>query len=137
MDNDKRNDQQILSLNQEMLESVCRGHWESYRKHCHSDLTCFETETVGHLVEGLEFHRFFFPKAIEESTDQTVSSEASVTVTMARPHLRWLGDDAVVLSYSRLTQRMINGEAITATCCETRIWERRNNVWGQVHVHRS
>lgn len=136
MGNTNRNDQQIISLNQEMLESVCRGHWGLYQKHCHADLTCFEAETSGHLVEGLAFHQFYFPEPVQQSTDQTDTPDP-VTVTMARPHVRWLGDDAAVLSYTRLTQRIVNGEAVTATCCETRIWERRDNVWGQVHVHRS
>ncbi len=61
----------------------------------------------------------------------------AVTVTMARPHLRWLSDDAVVLSYTRLTQRLAGGDPITASCCETRIWHRHNGAWQQVHVHRS
>lgn len=56
---------------------------------------------------------------------------------MARPHLRWLGSDTVVLSYTRLVQRMQDGEAITSSCPETRIWERDNSNWKLVHVHRS
>jgi len=46
-------------------------------------------------------------------------------------------DDCVVLSYTRLTQRVLGGEAITASCCETRIWQRQAGQWRQVHVHRS
>jgi hypothetical protein len=56
---------------------------------------------------------------------------------MARPHLRWLSEDAVVLSYTRLTQALREGSAITASCCETRIWQRHQGRWLQVHVHRS
>ncbi len=56
---------------------------------------------------------------------------------MARPHLRWLSDSVVVLSYTRLTQRQINGDFITASCCETRIWQQIQGAWKQVHVHRS
>ena len=54
-----------------------------------------------------------------------------------RSWLRWLSDDAVVISYTRLTQRLSNGDAITHRCCETRIWQRRKEQWQQVHVHRS
>ena len=60
-----------------------------------------------------------------------------VSVTLARPHLRWLSEDAVVLSYTRLTQKLHNEEPITARCCETRIWQRSEGLWKQVHVHRS
>jgi hypothetical protein len=56
---------------------------------------------------------------------------------MARPHLRWLGDDAVVVSYTRLTQHWQDGTAHTSRCCETRIWQRLHGQWLQVHVHRS
>ena len=135
MNNTNHNNAEIIALNQQMLESVCQGHWDAYRRHCHADLTCFEAETAGHLVEGLEFHRFYF----SESTDGSnpIPSAEAVTVTMVRPHVRWLGDDAAVISYTRLTQRTCNGEAITATCCETRIWQRRDNTWALAHVHRS
>jgi calcium/calmodulin-dependent protein kinase (CaM kinase) II len=56
---------------------------------------------------------------------------------MVRSHLRWLNDDAVVLSYVRLTQKVINGSAITTRCCETRLWQLDSDGWRQMHVHRS
>ena len=124
-------DQEILAINQAMLESVVKGDWDRYAEFCAADLSCFEAETNGHLVEGLPFHQYYFNLPAGDAP------AAAVTVTMARPHLRWLSDDAVVLSYTRLTQRLSNGEPITASCCETRIWHHRNGEWQQVHVHRS
>ena len=124
-------DQEILGINQAMLESVASGDWARYANFCANDLSCFEAETNGHLVEGLPFHRYYFELPAGEGP------ATPVTVTMARPHLRWLSDDAVVLSYTRLTQRLNSGEPITASCCETRIWQRSNGTWQQVHVHRS
>ncbi|MCP9773972.1 DUF4440 domain-containing protein [Cyanobium sp. WAJ14-Wanaka] len=123
-------DQEIIAINQAMLNSVVKGDWSSYASYCSEDLSCFEAETNGIIVEGLPFHRFYFP----ENSAQTA---ASVNVTMAGCHLRWLGDDAVVLSYTRLTQRMVEASAITASCCETRIWQKQSGNWKQVHVHRS
>lgn len=125
---------EIIALNQQLLEHVAHGRWDPYRDLCHDDLTCFEAETAGHLVEGLAFHRFYFP---DQDAPEAPGSASSVTVTMVRPHLRWLGEDAVVLSYTRLTQRLVEGEPVTATCCETRLWQRRQQRWGLVHVHRS
>lgn len=122
-------DQEILAVNQSMLESVVAGDWSTYASHCSSDLSCFEAETNGILAEGLNFHRFYF----ELATPPT----PTVQVTMARPHLRWLSEDAVVLSYTRLTQALNEGSAITASCCETRIWQRQQGRWMQVHVHLS
>jgi calcium/calmodulin-dependent protein kinase (CaM kinase) II len=124
-------DREILHLNQQLLESVVRGDWTTYTEHCSDDLTCFEAETNGMLVEGLPFHRYYFELPGGDGTP------SPVTVTMTRPHLRWLGDDAVVISYTRLSQRLQHGEPITASCCETRVWQRLNGRWRQVHVHRS
>lgn len=124
-------DREILHLNQQLLESVVRCDWTTYTEHCSDDLTCFEAETNGMLVEGLPFHRYYFELPGGDGTP------SPVTVTMARPHLRWLGDDAVVISYTRLSQRLQHGEPITASCCETRVWQRLNGRWRQVHVHRS
>ena len=125
-------DREILAINQSMLESVAGGNWENYAQACSDDVSCFEAESEGHLVEGLPFHRYYFELPSDGSTPPS-----PVTVTMASPHLRWLHDDAVVLSYTRLTQKLQNGEPVTARCCETRIWQRLNNQWKQVHVHRS
>jgi calcium/calmodulin-dependent protein kinase (CaM kinase) II len=125
-------DRDILSLNQAMLESVVKGDWSSYAAFCADDLSCFEAETNGVLAEGLPFHRYYFELPADGN-----ASPSPVRVSMARPHLRWLGEDAVVLSYTRLTQRLAGGEPITSSCCETRIWQSQNGTWKQVHVHRS
>jgi calcium/calmodulin-dependent protein kinase (CaM kinase) II len=130
-------DQEILALNQAMLESVARGDWNSYASYCDPTLSCFEAETNGILAEGLAFHRFYFSNEDSISNVDTNEKNCSVNVSMARPHLRWLSDAAVVLSYTRLTQRRLGDEAITNSCCETRIWQKLEGAWKQVHVHRS
>lgn len=127
-------DQEILAINQAMLDCVVNGDWHGYARTCDSSLSCFEAETNGVLAEGLEFHRFYFPSTTNPSDG---AGAAPVNVTMARPHLRWLSDTAVVLSYTRLTQRQCDGDFITASCCETRIWQQIDGAWKQVHVHRS
>ena len=105
-------DREILSLNQTMLESVLRGDWDTYAELCSEELSCFEAETNGILAEGLPFHRYYFEMAAEQGSEPSLAQ-----VSMARPHLRWLADDAVILSYTRLTQRLVAGEAVTASCC--------------------
>ena len=129
----KSNEQQLICLNQTLLESVVNVDWLTYANHCSLDLTCFEAETNGVLAEGLAFHQFYFdlPAAAPSS------SPAPIQVSMARPHIRWISPDAAVLSYTRLTQKMVDGAAVTASCCETRIWQRIDGAWKHVHVHRS
>ena len=128
-------DQAILAMNQTMLECVLRGDWQGYAQFCDPSISCFEAETNGHLVEGLDFHRFYFPATAPAAGAGGESGGAQVT--MARPHLRWLNDDAVVLSYTRLVQRQSHGDFTTSSCCETRLWQRCEGQWRQVHVHRS
>jgi ketosteroid isomerase-like protein len=125
-------DREILQCNQAMLESVVQGDWTRYASFCSDDLSCFEAETNGVLAEGLPFHRYYFELPAAEA-----AAPSPVQVSMARPHLRWLSDEAVVVSYTRLTQRLAGGEPITASCCETRIWQKLDGTWKQVHVHRS
>jgi calcium/calmodulin-dependent protein kinase (CaM kinase) II len=57
--------------------------------------------------------------------------------TMCSPHVRILGDTAVV-SYVRLNQRLDGaGAPFTAPFEETRVWQRLNGEWKHVHFHRS
>ena len=130
---EQTNEKQLICLNQTLLESVVNGDWHTYSNHCSVDLTCFEAETNGVLAEGLAFHRFYFDLPAAAASEPPTP----IQVSMARPHIRWISPDAAVLSYTRLTQKMIAGAAVTASCCETRVWQRINGTWKHVHVHRS
>jgi len=129
-------DQELLAVNQAMLDSVSRGDWDTYASYCSNDLSCFEPETNGVLAEGLSFHRFYFEAENSEIPNKS-SDIRSPQVTMARPHLRWLSPNVAIISYTRLTQHVFNGEATTKSCCETRIWEQHQGSWKQLHIHRS
>lgn len=125
-------DQHLICLNQTLLESVANGDWVTYASHCSDDLTCFEAETNGVLVEGLAFHKFYFDLPVDP-----ISTASPIQVSMVRPHIRWISSDAAVLSYTRLSQKMVAGVAVTTSCCETRIWQRLDGAWKHVHAHRS
>ena len=134
--NQSPRDREILSLNQAMLESVVAGNWVTYASFCSEDLTCFEAETNGVLAQGLSFHRFYFELPTEPASNPAAKA-VKPNVNMAGTYVRWISEDAVILSYTRLTQKLSNGEPITASCCETRTWQKLDGVWKQVHVHRS
>jgi len=35
-------------------------HFEMFRKICDPHMTAFEPEALGNLLEGMEFHKFYF-----------------------------------------------------------------------------
>jgi calcium/calmodulin-dependent protein kinase (CaM kinase) II len=122
-------DQEILDLTQRLLDSVTAGDWDTYARLCDESLSCFEPEARGHLVHGLEFHRFYF---------DNLSHRLAVNTTMATPHVRFVGDDVAVISYVRLMQRIANdGTPGTTRFEETRVWQRQKGHWKLVHLHRS
>jgi ketosteroid isomerase-like protein len=123
-----KQDEEILAVNQRLLESIFAADWETYVELCDPSLTAFEPEGRGQLIAGMPFHRFYFDLG---------PSKATAQVSMASPHVRWLGPDAAVLSYVRLVQKTTEGAPVTSTTEETRVWQRRDGKWRHVHFHRS
>lgn len=120
--------QELLRLNQELLDAIARADWERYEALCDPTLTCFEPEAAGQLVSGMAFHHFYFKLG--------GAAEPHLT-TMCSPHVRVLGDVALVC-YVRLNQRVTAaGAPVTRAVEETRVWQRRAGVWRHVHFHRS
>jgi calcium/calmodulin-dependent protein kinase (CaM kinase) II len=120
--------EEVLRLNQRLLDAIARADWKTYCDLCDPSLTCFEPEAQGQLVAGLEFHRFYF---------QLPGATAPFNTTMAAPHVRIMGDVAVV-SYVRVNQRVGgDGTPRTSTVEETRVWQKQAGAWKHVHFHRS
>ena len=121
-------DQTLIKLTQSLLECIMRSDWENYSKLCDPTISCFEPEAVGNLVEGMEFHKFYF--------DLPRPSGVVLQTTMVRPHVRILGDTALVC-YIRLTQVTSSEGVQTKAAEETRIWNKQHGEWKHVHFHRS
>lgn len=119
---------ELLQLNQRLLDSIAAADWATYQELCDPTLTAFEPEALGHLVEGMAFHRFYFNLG---------GVKGGYNTTMASPHVRVLGDVAVV-AYVRLNQRVgPDGAPGTSGVEETRVWQQQNGRWKHVHFHRS
>ena len=119
---------ELLQLNQRLLDSIAEGDWAAYQELCDPSLTAIEPESHGQLVEGMGFHKFYFDLGGIRGRHHT---------TMTAPHVRLLGDVAVV-SYARLVQRVgPDGLPVTGAHAETRVWQRRDGRWRHVHFHRS
>jgi calcium/calmodulin-dependent protein kinase (CaM kinase) II len=120
---------EIVKLTQQLLDSIARGDWETYRSLCDPSLSAFEPEARGHLVEGLAFHKFYFDLG---------KSAAPRSNTLCSPHVRLLGPDAAVISFVRIVQYVDgSGAPQTARSEETRVWQRQDGRWQHVHFHRS
>ncbi|XP_035169929.1 calcium/calmodulin-dependent protein kinase type II subunit beta-like, partial [Oxyura jamaicensis] len=52
--------QEIIKITEQLIEAVNNGDFEAYAKICDPGLTSFEPEALGNLVEGMDFHRFYF-----------------------------------------------------------------------------
>lgn len=121
-------DLELISETQRLLDAIAARDWATYEELCAPDLTCFEAETDGILVEGLPFHRYYF----------TLETTGPKQTTMADAHVRMLGENAAVVGYVRLVQSLgDDGKARTSRFAETRVWERREGRWVHVHFHRS
>jgi calcium/calmodulin-dependent protein kinase (CaM kinase) II len=120
--------QELLALNQKLLDSIAAADWKTYQDLCDPSLTCFEPEAQGQLIHGLAFHQFYFNLGPTKGEHRT---------TMASPHVRVLGDAAVV-SYVRVNQRLqADGSPVVRTVEETRVWHKVGGRWKNVHFHRS
>ena len=118
----------LLNLSQSLLDSIVEGNWQAYAELCDESLTCFEPEARGHVVEGLAFHQFYFDG--QPNTKR-------INTTMASPHVRIMGDSAIVC-YTRLTQVIDGSNApMTKAVEETRVWQKIAGQWKHVHFHRS
>jgi calcium/calmodulin-dependent protein kinase (CaM kinase) II len=121
---------ELLDLSQQLLDAIANGDWKTYEQLCDPSLSCFEPEARGHMVEGLEFHKFYF--------DLSGPNDSLKLTTMVATHVRLMGEEAAVVSYVRLNQRVsATGEPHVTAVEETRVWERIEGQWKHVHVHRS
>ena len=123
----------LLALTRKLLESIVAGDWKTYTSLVAYDITCFEPEARGQLVEGLPFHEFSFKLGAGGS-----KPAVTPTITLAAPNVRLLGEDAAVVAYMRMVQKLDDtGRPITVLCEETRVWQRIDGAWRHVHFHRS
>jgi calcium/calmodulin-dependent protein kinase (CaM kinase) II len=127
-ENEEETIEQLIGLNEQLLESIAEADWDTYSRLCDPTLSCFEPESRGELVEGMEFHEFYFEQGKSENARNT---------TLCSPHVRLLGDTAVVC-YVRLIQSLDDaGKNVTHRFEETRVWHREDGQWRHVHFHRS
>ena len=121
----------LIALTEELLYAIQKKNIKRYRELVDESITCFEPEAAGYLVEGIKFHEYYFDPML-------YARNQIVQTTMVHPRQRMLGSDAAVVSYVRLTQINATAPLHETTCAEeTRVWQRRDGQWKNVHFHRS
>ncbi|XP_029940436.1 calcium/calmodulin-dependent protein kinase type II subunit beta isoform X1 [Salarias fasciatus] len=125
----KARKQEIIKITEQLIEAVNNGDFEAYAKICDPGLTSFEPEGLGNLVEGMDFHRFYFDNLLAKNSKP-------IHTTILNPHVHMIGDDAACIAYIRLTQ-FVDGQGRTRSSQseETRVWHRRESRWQNVHFH--
>ncbi|XP_013767880.1 calcium/calmodulin-dependent protein kinase type II subunit beta isoform X9 [Pundamilia nyererei] len=125
----KARKQEIIKITEQLIEAVNNGDFEAYAKICDPGLTSFEPEGLGNLVEGMDFHRFYFDNLLSKNSKP-------IHTTILNPHVHIIGDDAACIAYIRLTQFVDGqGRPRSSQSEETRVWHRRDSRWQNVHFH--
>uniref|UniRef100_A0A8C4X966 calcium/calmodulin-dependent protein kinase n=1 Tax=Erpetoichthys calabaricus TaxID=27687 RepID=A0A8C4X966_ERPCA len=123
--------QEIIKVTEQLIEAINSRDFEAYTKICDPGLTAFEPEALGNLVEGTDFHRFYFENALSKGNKP-------IHTIILNPHVHLIGEDAACIAYIRLTQYIDgNGVPKTMQSEETRVWHRRDSKWQNIHFHRS
>ncbi|XP_073696571.1 calcium/calmodulin-dependent protein kinase (CaM kinase) II beta 1 isoform X15 [Garra rufa] len=121
--------QEIIKITEQLIEAINNGEFEAYAKICDPGLTCFEPEALGNLVEGMDFHRFYFENLLSKNSKP-------IHTTILNPHVHLIGDEAACIAYIRLTQYVDGqGRPRSSQSEETRVWHRRDSKWQNVHFH--
>ncbi|XP_042345029.1 calcium/calmodulin-dependent protein kinase type II subunit beta isoform X16 [Plectropomus leopardus] len=125
----KARKQEIIKITEQLIEAINNGDFEAYAKICDPGLTSFEPEALGNLVEGMDFHRFYFENLLAKNSKP-------IHTTILNPHVHLIGEDAACIAYIRLTQFVDNqGRPRSSQSEETRVWHRRDSKWQNIHFH--
>ena len=123
----------IIELTENILADIVKSDWESYKTKCDAEMSCFEPESIGNLITGINFHRFYF-----EHTPHT-KTKPTIHFNIINPHVVILSDTCAVIAYIRIMQYVAtDGSVKTNQSEETRVWQQgEDGEWKCVHYHRS
>ncbi|KAJ8250553.1 hypothetical protein COCON_G00224750 [Conger conger] len=88
--------QEIIKITEQLIEAINNGDFEAYTRICDPGLTSFEPEALGNLVEGMDFHKFYFENLLSKNSKP-------VHTTILNPHVHLIGEDAACIASPRRT----------------------------------
>jgi len=124
----------VIAVTETLIDAIGRSDYDTWKRMTSHDLTAFEPESQGCLVEGREFHKYYFDLGVNEK------AKSSLRVNLIAPRVHLLGPDAGVIGYVLLTQFIDpkSGLPQSRQSEESRVWRRdRDGLWRCVHIHRS
>ncbi|XP_053393033.1 calcium/calmodulin-dependent protein kinase type II delta 1 chain-like isoform X3 [Mercenaria mercenaria] len=125
--------QEVIKLTEQLIAAITSGDYDAYSKFVDPTITCFEPEAMGNLIVGMDFHKFYFDHGKVLS-----KNNKPVNTSILNPTVHILGDDSACIAYVRLTQFIDkDGLPVTKQSEETRVWQRKDGKWQNVHFHRS
>ncbi|NXS72508.1 KCC2D kinase, partial [Pandion haliaetus] len=124
--------QEIIKVTEQLIEAINNGDFEAYTKICDPGLTSFEPEALGNLVEGMDFHRFYF-----ENGKHSYLNLHLFLVTVEFCYMCF--SVCFCCAHSHTIGHYMDGSGMPKTMQseETRVWHRRDGKWQNVHFHRS
>jgi hypothetical protein len=84
----------------------------------------------------IDFHQYYFDLRAATAKAGAPPPLQPNNVSMTGVHAREIGS-TVILSYVRIDQALSDGNPVTRKNSETRIWEKRDDGWKNVHFHKS
>lgn len=111
----------------DLLHAIQKADIAEYRKRVSKDVSCFEPETRGHLLRGIELHALLVEKS---------DPVAEYHIELVDPVIRVNGNMAYA-AYSLHLTELEDKEETISTENVTRIFEKRGTSWKMAHFHRS
>lgn len=59
-------EEEIIKITESLIDVINRGDYERYTQICDPALTAFEPESLGNIVIGMPFHKFYFDNGMRQ-----------------------------------------------------------------------
>lgn len=82
--------EEVIKLTQELIDVINRGNYANYTRICDHDMSAFEPESLGNIVIGMPFHKFYFDNGEMALTcwESSESWEVSVNENIFKIHFQ-------------------------------------------------
>lgn len=126
---------EVLKVTEQLLCALSQGDLSAYQQLVSAQLTSIAPESLGNIMEGTDFSRFYF----EHLRMLVMAGHGAIPmqVTILNPVVHLLTPNAACIAFMRVTQYVDkSGQVVTKRNPETLVWQK-STKWQLVHFHRS